>query len=152
MNVHFCVNRCPQLNCSPARTVDIDSIEDNELGANERISLLKEEESSIDISNNSTENPNNKITNRVDDRVDALMNNSRLNKLLNKHEENNRVRRDTPQRNHRPNKFDREDKKSKSTKNAGLPDAALQREIIVEGLSPNEHDYQARSLYTKGKF
>ena len=158
VNVHFCVNRCPQSNCLPGRSsVDIDSIEDNELGAaaNERISLLKEEESAVDLTNNSnlnsTENQhvndNNKMMmNRVDE-VDALASNSRT-KLLNKNEENNnRVRRDVLSR--------KEDRKSKKIKNSNsnnlLPDAALQREIIVEGLSSNEHDYQARSLYTRGK-
>ena len=147
VNVHFCVNRCPPLNCVPGRSADIESIEDNELGAaNERVSLFKEEESSLDLANNSTEHANDKPTNRVDDQIDALATNGRT-KLLNKNEENNRVRRETQR-----HKFDREDKRSKTIKNSNvLPDAALQREIIVEGLSSNDHDYQARSLYARGK-
>lgn len=158
MNVHFCVNRCPPLNCAtstPGRSsVDMESIEDNELGAaNERVSLLKEEESTVDLSsNNSSEktHSNDKLLNRVD-QIDTMTGNSQRTKLLNKNEENNRVRRET-QRNH---KFDRDDKRKtmKTTNNHLIPDAALQREIavIVEGLSSNDHDYQARSLYTRGK-
>ena len=127
--------------------MDIDSIEDNELGAaNERVSLLKEEESSINLSNNSTDS---KSVNSVEDQIDALPGRT---KLLNKNEENNRVRRET-QRNLK-NKYDREDKRTKTIKqsNGLLPDtAALQREIIVEGLSQTEQDYEAKLLYTRGK-
>lgn len=152
--MHFCVSRCPPLNCLPGRSaVDVDSIEDNELGAaNERVSLLKEEESAVDLSGNSTENPHHvvdKALNRVDDQIDALASSTRT-KLLNKNEENNRVRRDTPRGYHA--KFDREEKKAGDrTASSPLPDAVYQKEIRVEGLSSNEHDYQARSLYTRGK-
>lgn len=74
-------------------------------------------------------------------------------KLLNKNEENNRVRRETKR--NLKNKYDREDKRTKRIKqqsNSLLPDtAALQREIIVEGLSQTEQDYEAKLLYTRGK-
>ncbi|KAI3477346.1 hypothetical protein L1887_60977 [Cichorium endivia] len=93
VNVHFCVSRCPPLNCLPGRSaVDVDSIEDNELGAaNERVSLLKEEESVVDLAGNATDSPHatDKTLSRVDDQIDALASNART-KLLNKNEENNR--------------------------------------------------------------
>lgn len=151
--MHFCVSRCPPLNCLPGRSaVDVDSIEDNELGAaNERVSLLKEEESVVDLAGNATDSPHatDKTLSRVDDQIDALASNART-KLLNKNEENNRVRRETHRGYHA--KFDREERKTAADRAANpLPDAVYQKEIRVEGLSSNEHDYQARSLYTRGK-
>lgn len=146
------MERCRPLNCIPGRSsVDIDSIEDNELSAaNERISLLKKEESLVDSSNSTEHNhENDKLLNSVGDQLDVLAGNGGRSKLLS--EENNRVRRET-QRNPK-HKFDRDDKRSKTIKQqSNLPDAALQREIIVEGLSSHEHDYQAKLLYTKSKF
>ena len=149
--MHFCVSRCPPLNCLPGRSaVDVDSIEDNELGAaNERGSLLKEEESAVDLASNSTEMSHavDKELNHVDNQIDALAGRT---KLLNKNGENNRVRRDTPRGYHA--KFDREAKAAERTASSSpLPDAVYQKEIRVEGLSSNEHDYQARSLYARGK-